>query len=133
MGLVADNSARKDEIAKLVETWREEARLHERANEPRHMGDTFYAGNRAATATLNQCADRLEAALTSYEEERTPSGGGWQRRVERVATGLSEALRFISRLDLDIAVRLSIKELRDVLGQHAKDATPPTSRGEGAT
>jgi hypothetical protein len=46
-------------------------------------------------------------------------------RIERVAFWLGEALSFISRLDLDTATRLSIKELRDALAEaqpsHEKD------------
>lgn len=56
----------------LIAEWRRDADLHERANEPRHMGDTFYAGNRAATATLRQCADRLEALSESSGYSKKP-------------------------------------------------------------
>lgn len=45
-------------------------------------------------------------------------------RVERVATWLGEALRFMSRLDLDTGVRLSIKELRDAIAEDALASQP---------
>jgi hypothetical protein len=44
---------------------------------------------------------------------------GWQQRCERVAKGLETALSFTSRLDLDTAVRVSIKELSGLWAENA--------------
>jgi hypothetical protein len=63
---------------------------------------------------------------TGAEFERRkgePAPSGWQQRCERVANGLETALSFTSRLDLDTAVRVSIKELRGLWS--AVDALPP--------
>jgi hypothetical protein len=46
-------------------------------------------------------------------------------RIERVAFWLGEALSFISRLDLDTATRLSIKELRDALAEAQPSSETP--------
>jgi hypothetical protein len=106
-----NNSARKDEIAKgvqrqikeAVEAWLAtgEFDLHERVH------------------------GIILQALTSYEEERTPSGEGWQQAVREARAMLAEIGEW--RESSFSAGARCFNMLHRLL-----DATPPASRGEGA-
>jgi hypothetical protein len=121
---VADNSARKDEIAKRI--------VDAIGGLPQDYNSSWQ----------ERALPLVRQLLTSYAEERTPSGEGWQQRIAAMfpwARDSNDDWRCvfcsITHCHADATVR-SLQETRHAptcLWQNAKDATPPASRGEGAS
>jgi hypothetical protein len=110
MGLVADNSARKDEIAKLAVEMRQEA--------AEWRG--FHPTNSRVARRLDHYADRIEA-LTSYEEERTPSG--WRPQD---ALRLLDALPVTDRDGDDLVDLVDVRDMLTAMMRESEDGAGRT-------
>jgi hypothetical protein len=110
----SDNSARKDEIAKRIA----DKYLH-RFVAAFNVGGHHEREHQRLTAML------LEA-LTSYEDELTPSGEGWQQRIAALRKHQCSSCDMTDEEWAEVrgwtnAIN-AVLEL--IAGQNAKDATP---------
>jgi hypothetical protein len=106
-----DNSARKDEIAAtLVEgVW----------------SDAAVIPIVGAHQARQHAIERVKAALTSYEEARTPSWEGWQQRIAVMDPWeIRGGFHYCFFCGLRKRARA---HTRTCLWQNAKDATPPAN------
>jgi hypothetical protein len=89
---------------------------------------------RGVKSTIDDCiTEQVNQAVKEELEERTPSGEGWQQRIAAMEPWIvtredDEVCRFCGFMRMRIETHEP-----DCLWQNAKDATPPASRGEGAS